>query len=133
KIGSVADLQRAAAEGRIGTLPGFGTKTEQLIREGIERLVGGAGRLKLWAAEHTASALVAHLEACKGVKDVVVAGSYRRRKETVGDLDILVTATKAEPLMERFTTYGEVAEVLSKGSTRSTVRLRSGLQVDLRV
>ena len=80
-----------------------------------------------------AHSLAAYLDNVKGVKEVVVAGSYRRGKETDGDLDILVTAPKGGDVMDRFTAYDEVAQIVSKGTTRSTVILHSGLQVDLRV
>lgn len=132
-VRSVDDLRHAADSGQIRSLPGFGAKTEQTIREGVERLVRHEGRLKLAAAEIIANALVAHLRGARGVRDVVVAGSYRRRKETVGDLDILATAASSASLMRRFVSYPDVEEVLSQGDTRSTVRLRSGLTVDLRV
>jgi DNA polymerase (family 10) len=132
-IRSVDDLRKAAADHRIRELPGFGDKTEQLILEGVGRLVEQESRLGLSAAEAVADALVAHLRAVEGVEDVVVAGSFRRRKETVGDLDILAIAADSGPLMQRFVAYPEVADVMSKGDTRSTVRLRSGLTVDLRV
>src|SRR5438874_140719 len=76
--------------------------------------------------------IVAHLEAGGGITQIAVAGSYRRRKETIGDLDVLVTCTDSTKIMDRFVKYGEVAEVLSQGETRSTVKLRGGLQVDVR-
>jgi DNA polymerase (family X) len=132
-IRSVEDLRQAAAAGRIRELPGFGAKTEQLILEGVGRLAEQVSRLKLSAAEAVADAIVEHLRSLQGVKDVVVAGSFRRRKETVGDLDILAIASRGAPLMEHFVRYPDVVDVLSKGETRSTVRLRSGLTVDLRV
>ncbi len=133
KVRSLDDLRRAAIAGRIRELPGFGAKTETLIREGIERRVALESRMSLKAAEEIAGPLVAWLERCPGVKRVAVAGSYRRRKETVGDLDILVTATRDSPVIDRFAHGEDVAEVVSRGKTRSTVRLRSGVQVDLRV
>jgi len=86
----------------------------------------------LHEAEAQANAIVAHLEAGGGVKQIEVAGSYRRRRETIGDLDVLVTCTDSARVMDRFVQYGEVADVLSKGETRSTVKLRGGLQVDVR-
>ena len=133
KVRSLDDLRRAAIAGRIRELPGFGAKTETLIREGIERRVALESRMSLKAAEEIAGPLVAWLERCPGVKRVAVAGSYRRRKETIGDLDILVTATRDSPVIDRFAHGEDVAEVVSRGKTRSTVRLRSGVQVDLRV
>ena len=132
KIDSLEDLERAVDAGRIRELEGFGEKTEGLIREGIERLKGDTGRILISQAEQFAEALVDYLRKVDGVKQVEVAGSYRRRKETVGDLDILVTHKKGSPVMDKFVDYGEVADVVSHGSTRSTVRLRAGLQVDLR-
>ncbi|MBN1238173.1 MAG: DNA polymerase/3'-5' exonuclease PolX [Gammaproteobacteria bacterium] len=132
-IRSIDDLRKAAADHRIRDLPGFGEKTEQLILDGVGRLVEQGSRLKLSAAGAVADSLVAHLRAVDGVREIVVAGSFRRRKETVGDLDILATAADSGPLMDRFVAYPDVAEVMSKGDTRSTVRLRSGLTVDLRV
>jgi DNA polymerase (family 10) len=132
-VRSVDDLERAAAAGRVRELPGFGAKTEQLILEGVRRLARGAGRLKLSAAEEIAEPLAAYLRGCDGVKQVTVAGSYRRRKETVGDLDFVVTAKRGADVMRHFTTYDQVADIVSRGETRSTVRLRSGLQVDLRL
>ncbi len=133
EIRSVDDLRRAARSGKIRELEGFGEKTEAMIRDRVERFADAAVRTKLSTAEDIARPLVEYLRKVDGVGDVVIAGSYRRRKETVGDLDILVTARRGSPVIERFTRYDEVIEVVSKGETRSTVHLRSGLQVDLRV
>jgi DNA polymerase (family 10) len=83
--------------------------------------------------EEIASSYLEHLQAMPGVKDVIVAGSYRRRKETVGDLDILATCKKGSPVTKGFVEYDEVDAVVSRGTTRATVLLRSGLQVDFRV
>ncbi len=126
-------LERATRKHRIRELPGFGAKTEQRIMEALARRTQDAGRHKLADVEEIAGAYVEYLEAVAGVHRVVVAGSYRRRKETVGDLDILVTCTKGTPIMQAFVEYDEVDTVSSRGTTRSTVVLRSGLQVDLRV
>jgi DNA polymerase (family 10) len=126
-------LLRAAKDGRIHSLPGFGNKTEQAIVTDIEAHVKQKQRIKLVTAAQYAEPLVAHLQKVAGVDQVVVAGSYRRRKETVGDLDILVSAGKSDKVMDAFVNYDEVRDVLAKGTTRSTVILRSGLQVDLRV
>lgn len=126
-------LLRAARDGRVQTLPGFGSKTEQAIIADIEAHVKQKQRIKLVTAAQYAAPLVAYLQQVAGVEQVIVAGSYRRRKETVGDLDILVSAGKSDKVMQAFVQYDEVREVLAKGTTRSTVILRSGLQVDLRV
>jgi DNA polymerase (family 10) len=130
-VRSLDDLRKAADGGRIRELPGFGEKTECLIRERLGQRTGA--RMKLLEAEAIAEPLADYLRKAPGVKEVTVAGSYRRRKETVGDLDILVTARQASAAVDRFVAYDEVSEVLSKGNTRCSVRLRSGLQVDLRV
>jgi DNA polymerase (family 10) len=132
-ITSVAQLAEAARQGRLRGLPGFGGKTEAKLLEAAQRHAGEAKRAKISLAEEIAEALLAHLGQVRGVQKVVAAGSYRRRRETVGDLDILVTGGDSARVMERFTGYDEVREVVSKGETRSTVILRSGLQVDVRV
>jgi DNA polymerase (family 10) len=132
-IHTLEALHRAAKDGRIRALPGFGAKTERGILEAVEARAGVPERFKLAVAAGYADSLVAHLEAALGVVRVTVAGSFRRARETVGDLDILVTAVRGGPVMDRLTSYDEVAEVVSKGSTRATVILRSGLQVDVRV
>jgi DNA polymerase (family 10) len=116
-----------------GLGPGFGEKTEQQILRAIQARVDMGKRCKLAVAAQYADALVAYLKQAPGVKHVVVAGSYRRAKKTVGDLDILVTARSKSPVIERFVAYSEVVEVTAKGGTRASVRLASGLQVDLRV
>ena len=84
-------------------------------------------------AEEVANAIIEYLKKVKGVKEAIVAGSYRRKKETVADLDILVTCQKGCEVMEHFVSYEDVRKVISKGETRSTVVLRSDLQVDLRM
>ncbi|MDH3239540.1 MAG: DNA polymerase/3'-5' exonuclease PolX, partial [Alphaproteobacteria bacterium] len=132
-VRTLEQLHRAAKDGRIRQLPGFGEKTEDHILQAVEALRQRPERFKLATAAEYAGPLVEHLRAATGVKRVVVAGSFRRARETVGDLDILVTATPDNTVMQRFVDYEEVAEVVSKGPTRSTVVLRSGLQVDVRV
>ena len=127
------DLERAARSGRIRELAGFGKKTEELILQRVRRFHGEAQRMRLPDAEDIAEALVAYLKKVPGIREIAVAGSFRRRRETVGDLDILVTAMKGSPVMDRFIAYDEVAGVVSRGNTRSTIILRSGLHVDLRV
>jgi len=132
-ITGLSELKEAAGKGKIRDLEGFGEKTEQGIIQALKEPDIEKERLKLVEAEQNANALVEYLTKGKGIKDIVVAGSYRRKKETVGDLDILVTAKKDADVMDRFTGFEDVTRVVSKGKTRSTVVLRSGLQVDLRV
>jgi len=126
-------LHQAATAGRIRGLTGFGEKTEQKILEALEAKAGEAVRFKLAIAAQYAEALVEHLKKAPGVKQIVPAGSYRRFRETIGDLDILVTAKTGSPIMDRFVSYDEVDQVLAHGSTKSSVRLKCKLQVDVRV
>ena len=134
RIRSLEDLQRAARSGRIREIKGFGARTEQLIGQRAARLASTERRIKLADAEDIVGPLVEHLRAVDGVKNVEVAGSYRRRRDTVGDLDLVVSASRNAPgAMDALVDHEDVAEVLAKGSTRGTVRLRNGVQVDLRV
>jgi DNA polymerase (family 10) len=132
KIESLAALKEAAEAGRIQALPGFGAKTEQHIREAAEALSQRPARVSIAMARPPVEALSHYLQQVPGVIEVAVAGSFRRCKETVGDIDILVTAEKDSPVMERFVGHEDVGQVLAQGSTKSSILLRSGLQVDLR-
>lgn len=132
-IRSLPELQKAAQEGRVRTLPGFGEKTEQHILAALAARAGEESRVKLAVAVPYAEALVAYVRRSPGVNRVIVAGSYRRGRETVGDLDILVTARAGKAVMDWFVAYPEVEEVLAQGETKASVRLQSKLQVDLRV
>jgi DNA polymerase (family X) len=132
-VQTTEQLYRAARDERIRALPGFGEKMELNILRAVEARVSEAKRFKLAVAAQYAQALVAYLRKVTSVSEVVVAGSYRRMRETVGDLDVLVTATAESPVMARLRAYDDVLEVLSQGSTRSSVILRGGLQVDVRV
>lgn len=133
KVKTIEQLAKAAQAGKIRELEGFGEKTEQTILEALSAHVTEQQRFKLAIAAQYAEPLRDYLASIPGVEDAVIAGSYRRCRDTVGDLDILVTAKDSHQSMDRFTAYDEVARVLSKGDTRSTVILKSGLQVDLRV
>ncbi len=133
-VSSLEQLKEAIETGRLEGLQGFGKKTEENIRQEIARLEQESSRrFKIAAVEEMALPLVAHLKKARGVKDVAVAGSFRRRKDTVGDLDIVVTCMRGSNVMDHFTGYEDVQKVLSKGQTRSTVLLRSNFQVDVRV
>jgi DNA polymerase (family 10) len=131
-ITNIEELKRNAEEGRISSLKGFGQKTEEAILKQVEGVMGIGTRILLSKAQEAATDLLSQLEGVRGIRDLIVAGSYRRRKETVGDLDVLVTCTKDSKVMETFVAYDAVTNILAKGETRSSVILRSGLQVDLR-
>ena len=126
-------LHRAARDGRLRGLHGFGAKSEKKLLEAVQAQLGKARRYKLALAAQYAEPLASHLRGARGVERVVVAGSFRRMRETVGDLDILVTAEDARDALRRFTGYGEVKQILASGGTRAGVVLASGIQVDLRV
>ena len=135
KVNTIADLDRALKSGRVREIPGFGEKTEQHVLQALAGRSGEAHRFKLVIAMQYAMPLVAHLKRIHGVREAIAAGSLRRMRETVGDIDILVAAEtrSAAAVTDAFCTYDEVSEVRAHGETRSTVVLRSGLQVDLRV
>jgi len=132
-IETLEDLARAARAGKIRALPGFGAATEQKILQEIQRRAERQKRPVLAVAERLAEPLLDYLKAVEGVRRAIIAGSYRRRQETVGDIDILVTCARGSPVIDHFVAYEDVDDVIAKGDTRSTVVLRGGLQVDLRV
>ncbi len=132
-VQTMEQLARAAREQRIRALPGFGPKIEQTIGEAIAAHAGEQARFKLAIAAQYAEALKAYLKKQRGIRAIEIAGSYRRAKETVGDLDIVVAAADGAAVRDRFVGYDEVKDVVAKGTTRATVILKCGLQVDLRV
>ena len=132
-VDSVDRLEKAARAGRLRDLAGMGVKTEEKILKSVEQYRAGMGRFKLSVGFTYAQALLDYLKDVPGLKRLDPAGSFRRRRETIGDLDILAICGKGCKVMERFTKYGDVAEVLSQGETKSSVRLKCGLRVDVRV
>jgi len=128
KVRTLDDLRRAIKVGKLHGLHGFGPVIEKKLAAALEKPLAEK-RFKLAVAEAEAESLVAFLRD-KG--QVVVAGSYRRRRDTVGDLDILVTSKQGPAVGDKLVGYDNVADVLAHGSTRTTVLLRSGIQVDLR-
>jgi DNA polymerase (family 10) len=132
-IRSVADLEKAARTGKIRELPHFGEKSEEKILKGLEFLRGHTGRFGLGEVLPLLEQIAARLRKVAGVEEVALAGSVRRRKETVGDGDILVISRKPDKVMDFFVAMSEVAHVHGKGSTKSSVKLETGMDVDLRV
>ncbi|MCD6331488.1 MAG: DNA polymerase/3'-5' exonuclease PolX [Thermoplasmata archaeon] len=130
-IKNLNDLEKAAKEGKIRHLKGMGERTEQKILENIEFARKKGGRILLGFALPEAMKLIKFLE--KYAEKISLAGSLRRRKETIGDMDILAVSLNPEKLMDEFTSMNEVDKILAKGETKSSVRLKSGIQVDLRI
>jgi DNA polymerase (family 10) len=126
RISSLEALERAARSGKLAEIPGFGQKTAARLLDAVVAHTQNKKRFKLALAAQYAEPFAKHLGA-------TVAGSYRRRKETVGDLDFLVASDKPEAVAQRFVSYGEVKQVTAQGPTRASVVLSCGLQCDLRV
>jgi DNA polymerase (family 10) len=132
-ITDIEHLKEALMDHKLRDLKGFGEKTEERILQGIRILESRGGRMLLGEAYPVANAYVDYLRSSGILKHVSVAGSLRRGKETIGDIDILVGHDDADVATKTFTSYPEVDEVIMSGPTKSSVRLRSGLQVDVRV
>lgn len=134
-IGNLDQLERAAREAKIRTLPGFGEKTESKILREVERVKRDlqGGRMLLRKAEQIMAPFFEYLHDQPGLKQLVIAGSYRRRRETVGDIDMVATVKRGSDFIDRFADYDDVVEVFGQGPTKASVLLRRGLQVDLRV
>ena len=133
-VTTVDELEAAVEAGKVETLEGFGKKSTQKILQSIQDFRANQGRFLLSEADTLVTPLLAHLEATPGVERVEVAGSYRRRKETVGDVDVLVLCEEnREAVMERFTGFAGAQRVVSAGETRVRILLSSGLPVDIRI
>jgi DNA polymerase (family 10) len=132
-ISSIPELRRALQSGKVRRLAGFGPTSEaRLLRAVAARATGEHRMLRPVAAQYGDS-VIEYLRGVPGVRRVELAGSFRRCRETVGDLDVLALGTARSPIVDHFVNYPEVEEILARGSTKASVRLRSGLQVDLRV
>ena len=131
-ITNLTELGKAAQQEQIRTLSGFGPKLEQKIAAGVAAHAEREPRTLLQVAEQMAEPLLAYLKTCDAAQQVAVAGSYRRRQETVGDLDFVAAGDPAPDIIAHFVDYEDVDEIDSQGDTRATVILRAGMQVDLR-
>jgi DNA polymerase (family X) len=132
-ISNVEELRHAVDANQLAELKGFGARTEENIRRGIERLPQQSGRALLSVAMDLAEYFLERLGGRKDVERADYAGSLRRMAETIGDLDLLVASKDPVAVMEAFTSVGMVDRILAKGETKSSILTRKGLQVDLRV
>ncbi|MFI1766419.1 DNA polymerase/3'-5' exonuclease PolX [Streptomyces sp. NPDC020800] len=132
-ISSVNELAAAIEADALADLKGFGEKTQENIAHGIELLRQSGGRIPVHLALGTAEEIVAELSAVTGCRRCTYAGSLRRMRETIGDIDILVAATRSAPFMDALVALPATAEVIAHGEKKTSVRTRKGVQVDLRV
>jgi DNA polymerase (family 10) len=132
-VDSLDDLKRAAASGFLRGLKGMSEKTEKSVLTGIAAMESRHDRMRLGQAEDIVETLIAALEDVPGVRSIQPAGSFRRRRETVGDLDLLAETGQPNALVERFTTLPAVESVIARGPHKAAVRLLNGPQVDLMI
>lgn len=132
-IVTIDELEAAAQKGQVASLKGFGEKSQQRILTGIAQLREHQARRRLGDADLLIAPLLQHLRQVPALQRLEIAGSYRRRLETVGDIDLLAIASDSGPVMASFIEYPQVAEVQMSGETRGRVSLQSGLEVDLRI
>ena len=133
KIRTVDDLEKAARAGSIHSLPHFKEKSEENILRGIEFYRQAVARHPIGTVIELAESIETRLAAIKGIQHVAIAGSIRRRKETIGDFDVLVAAAHPADVVRAFVALPEVAHVYAKGTTKTMVRLRNGMDADLRI
>jgi DNA polymerase (family X) len=132
-ITSVSELAAAIDTGKVEALPGFGKKSAGNLSRALEEFERRTKRFLLADADQLVQPLLRYLRQAPGIIELEVAGSYRRRQETVGDIDILATGENSQPVMQHFQSYQYIERVEMAGTTRGTVVLRSGLKVDLRI
>ncbi len=132
-ITTIEQLKEACEEGKLRDLEGFGEITERNIIRGIKMLERSSGRVLLSIAYEDGNKYIEYLKKMNGIKDVSLAGSLRRLKETIGDIDILASSNKPDKVMDYFVAYPDAKDVLLKGSTKTSIVLDDGIQVDLRV
>ncbi|MFH1582303.1 MAG: DNA polymerase/3'-5' exonuclease PolX [bacterium] len=133
RVRDLKTLEKAAKAHKIAPLFGFGEKTEKNILEGIEFLKRSKGRFLLGEILPEVNRIIKKLESLKEIEQISPAGSVRRRKDTIGDVDILVTTKNPKKIMEFFLSFPEIVKVWGKGQTKSSIRVKQGFDVDLRV
>jgi len=132
-IDSVDALESAAKKGDLRDLAGMGAKTEEKLLKSIAHFRTGIGRFRISVGVEKGEAILNYMREVKGIEQLEMAGSLRRRRETIGDLDVLAVCKDQQEVMDHFVSYPEVEEVLAHGQTKSSIRLHNGLQVDCRV
>ncbi len=133
KVTTIEGLEEAAKSGQLAGIPKIGPKTAENIVKSIGQLRERTGRSLIHHAREAANEMVAHLRSTTRIDEVQIAGSLRRWRETIGDIDLLIASKDAPPIMETFVNGPNVERVLAKGDTKSSVVVRGGLQIDLRV
>lgn len=132
-IKNIDELAQAAEQKKIQKIAEFSVKTEEHFLEEIKRIKNEYNRMRLSLADQYALPIVEYLKMGSNIQNIEIAGSYRRRQETIGDIDILITCEDSHKIMDKFVSYEDTQKILSKGETRSSIILKSGIQVDLRV
>ncbi len=133
ELESLDALAKACEGGEVAALKGFGAKSEQKILDGIEYIKSVSGSFLTYEAELAGAPLLEHLRACPAIQRVEVAGSYRRAKEVLKDLDFVSSTEHPEEVAEHFCNFPGVVDVIARGSTKTSVRLENGMAVDLRM
>ncbi|MEX0641757.1 MAG: helix-hairpin-helix domain-containing protein, partial [Pirellulales bacterium] len=132
-ITSLDMLREACAADQVHALKGFGKKTQDKILAGIDLAAHAEDRMYWSHADEIVQDLLEYMRLLKGIRQMEVAGSYRRGKETIGDIDLLVDAKDAEAAMDHLAKFGDGATLIGRGDTKMSIRLARGLQIDLRV
>ena len=132
-VKSLEELKSACEQGKVRELKGFAAKTEQLILQGLTIAAAGNERMLWYDADKVVQALLAHMRPCQAIEKLEVAGSYRRGKDSIGDLDLLVISRDVAGVMDHFAKFPPLQDVIARGDTKMSIRLDSNLQVDLRV
>ncbi len=132
-IQSLEELRQACLDQKVRALKGFGAKTEEAILAGLDIAESAALRLRIDQAEHLVQRLMTHLSGCDAIQKIEFAGSYRRGKETIGDIDILIVSDDHAAVMDRFQEFPALSSVIVRGDTKMSIRVDNQFQVDLRV
>ena len=131
-IESLDDLKAACQEDKVSKLKGFGAKTQAAILDGISIAQAAADRLRYSTADELAAAIGKHMKSCDGIEKMEFAGSYRRKRETVGDLDLLVVAKDRAAAMDHLEAYPDQVQTIGRGETKISIRVHPAFQVDMR-